>query len=71
MRVLLGVYHKCIIRQALETACSGGCEDEPAGAIALAGLLRERAAMRGRRVAAIVTGGNVDRDIYARVLAPA
>ncbi|MGH7756200.1 MAG: pyridoxal-phosphate dependent enzyme, partial [Vulcanimicrobiaceae bacterium] len=44
---------------------------EPAGAIALAGLLRERPAMRGKRVAAIVTGGNVDRDVYARVLAPA
>lgn len=42
---------------------------EGAGAAALAGLLQERERMRGRRVAVVLTGGNVDRDVYARVLA--
>jgi threonine dehydratase len=41
---------------------------EPAGAIALAGLLSQRQAMAGRRVAVIQTGGNVDSDLFARVL---
>ncbi len=42
---------------------------EPAGAIALGGLLAEAPAMRGRRVAIIQTGGNVDSEVLARVLA--
>jgi threonine dehydratase len=42
---------------------------EPAGAIALGGLLSEAPAMQGRRVAIIQTGGNVDSEVFARVLA--
>ena len=42
---------------------------EGAGAAALAALLQERRRMEGRRVALILSGGNVDRDVYARVLA--
>ena len=44
---------------------------EGAGAAALAALLQERAASRdvGRRVAVVLCGGNVDADVYARVLA--
>lgn len=41
---------------------------EGAGAAALAALAQERDAMAGRRVAVVLTGGNVDRDVYARVL---
>ncbi|HLK49967.1 MAG TPA: threonine dehydratase [Bryobacteraceae bacterium] len=41
---------------------------EGAGAAALAALLQERSAMHGRRVAVILTGGNIDRDVFARVL---
>jgi threonine dehydratase len=41
---------------------------EGAGAAAFAALLQERERMRGRRVAVILTGGNVDRDVFARVL---
>jgi threonine dehydratase len=41
---------------------------EPAGAIALAGLLTERNLARGRRVAVIQTGGNCDYDILERVM---
>jgi threonine dehydratase len=41
---------------------------EPAGAIALAGLLAERDRQRGRRVAVIQSGGNVDSDVLAAVL---
>jgi threonine dehydratase len=44
---------------------------EGAGAAALAGLLQERDRMRGRRVAVILSGGNVDSDIYAKTLAAA
>lgn len=42
---------------------------EGAGAAALAALLKERETMRGRRVAVILTGGNVDRPAFAQVLA--
>ena len=42
---------------------------EGAGAAALAALLSEAAAMRGRRAGIVISGGNVDRDVFARVLA--
>ncbi|MGW4094817.1 threonine dehydratase [Nocardia sp. NPDC004750] len=41
---------------------------EPAGAIALAGLLAERELVQSRRVAVIQTGGNIDADMFAAVL---
>lgn len=41
---------------------------EGAGAAALAGLVQEREAMRGRRVAVVLSGGNVDTNVFARVL---
>jgi threonine dehydratase len=41
---------------------------EPAGAIALAGLLAERERVQGQRVAVILTGGNVDTAMFADVL---
>ena len=42
---------------------------EGAGAAALAALLQERATMRGRRVAVVLSGGNIDAPLYADVLA--
>jgi threonine dehydratase len=42
---------------------------EGAGAAAFAALISERDRMRGRKVAVVLTGGNVDRAIFARVLA--
>lgn len=44
---------------------------EGAGAAALAALVQERETRKGQRVAVVLTGGNVDRDMYARVLAGA
>lgn len=41
---------------------------EPAGAMALAGLLAERGQMTGRRVAVIHTGGNCDEDLVTTVI---
>ena len=41
---------------------------EGAGAAALAGLIKERDRMRGRRVGIILSGGNVDRSTYTRIL---
>ncbi len=41
---------------------------EGAGAAALAGALQEAARIRGRKVAVILSGGNIDRDWYAQVL---
>ncbi|HEY6376325.1 MAG TPA: pyridoxal-phosphate dependent enzyme, partial [Edaphobacter sp.] len=40
---------------------------EGAGAVGLAGLLKDRAA-GGRRVGTVLTGGNVDSGVFARVL---
>ncbi|MEM1314308.1 MAG: pyridoxal-phosphate dependent enzyme, partial [Pseudomonadota bacterium] len=42
---------------------------EAAGAVPLAALMQERARMQGRRVGVILCGGNVDRSVYAEVLA--
>jgi threonine dehydratase len=41
---------------------------EGAGAASLAAATRESAEIKGKRVALIATGGNVDQDIYAQVL---
>ena len=41
---------------------------EGAGAAALAALLHEPPAQRPRRSGVIITGGNVDRTVYGRVL---
>jgi threonine dehydratase len=42
---------------------------EPAGALALAGLVQERAQVRGRRVGVVLSGGNVDSATLVEVLA--
>ena len=42
---------------------------EGAGAAALAALMQEQESMRGRNVAVILSGGNVDSEVFARVLA--
>ena len=42
---------------------------EGAGAAALAALLQERDRMHGRRVAVILSGGNVDTEVFAQTLA--
>jgi threonine dehydratase len=42
---------------------------EGAGAAPLAALMAERAGWQGRRVAVVVSGGNVDRPVYRQVLA--
>ncbi len=41
---------------------------EGAGAAGLAAALKERERIAGRRVATILSGGNVDRDVLARIL---
>ena len=41
---------------------------EGAGAAALAGLMQERQGMQGKRTGVILTGGNVDSEIFSRVL---
>lgn len=41
---------------------------EGAGAAALAALLQERDAMQGRSVGVILSGGNVDRELFVRLL---
>ena len=42
---------------------------EGAGAIALAALYRERERMKGKRVAVVLSGGNIDRELYTAILA--
>lgn len=41
---------------------------EGAGAAALAALMQEQGAMAGRKVGVILSGGNVDRSVYAKVI---
>ncbi|MHA1570027.1 MAG: threonine dehydratase [Alphaproteobacteria bacterium] len=42
---------------------------EGAGAAALAALLQERQAMAGKRIAVVLSGGNIDIDVYRDILA--
>jgi len=42
---------------------------EGAGAAALAALLKERERVRGKRVGLVLSGGNIDREVLAEVLA--
>jgi threonine dehydratase len=42
---------------------------EGAGAASLAAALKEKSSLSGKRIALIATGGNVDRDVFAKVLA--
>jgi threonine dehydratase len=42
---------------------------EGAGAAPLAAALKERKQLRGKRVAVVLSGANVDRDVFARTLA--
>ena len=42
---------------------------EGAGAAPLAAALKEREQLRGKRVAIVLSGANVDRDVFARILA--
>src|SRR4051812_4741909 len=44
---------------------------EGAGAAPLAAALQERDRLRGRKVAVVVSGGNVDREVFAEVLSAA
>jgi threonine dehydratase len=41
---------------------------EGAGAASLAAAMKERDSLSGKRVAVIATGGNVDREVFAKVL---
>jgi len=41
---------------------------EGAGAAALAGLIKEQPQQQGRRVAVILSGANIDRQLYAALL---
>jgi threonine dehydratase len=47
--------------------CTHNCA-EGAGAAAVAAVAKEAHALKGRKVAAVLSGGNVDRHIYAAVL---
>jgi threonine dehydratase len=44
---------------------------EGAGAATLAGLLQEKDKMAGKRIAIVLSGGNIDRALYAEVLSEA
>jgi threonine dehydratase len=41
---------------------------EGAGALGLAAALREKSALKSKRVGLVATGGNVDHDVFAKVL---
>ncbi|MCC6825995.1 MAG: pyridoxal-phosphate dependent enzyme [Acidobacteria bacterium] len=48
------------------TRCSLKCE--PTGALSLAAVLQEPQRFTGKRIAVIVSGGNVDADTYSRLI---
>ncbi len=48
--------------------CTHNCA-EGAGAAGYAAVRQDRGRLAGRKVAAILTGANIDRDVFASVLA--
>ena len=48
--------------------CTHNCA-EGAGAASFAAIRKERARLAGRKVAAVLSGGNIDREVFASVLA--
>ena len=44
---------------------------EGAGAAAFAAIRKERGRLKGRKVAAVLSGGNIDRPLFSKVLSPA
>jgi len=42
---------------------------EGAGAATFAAALKERARLRGKKVAVVQSGGNIDRPLFAEILA--
>ena len=42
---------------------------EGAGAVPLAGAMREREYLRGKKIGLVLSGGNIDRDLFAGILA--
>jgi threonine dehydratase len=48
--------------------CTHNCA-EGAGAAPFAAIRKERARLAGRKVAAVLSGGNIDREVFASVLA--
>lgn len=57
------------IAEAMRTLyeCTHNCA-EGAGAAALAAVAKERTEVHGKKVAAVLTGGNVDRAIFAKII---
>jgi threonine dehydratase len=47
--------------------CTHNCA-EGAGAAGFAAILKERERLEGRKVAAILSGGNIDRPLFAATL---
>ena len=45
------------------------CVAEGAGAAPLAAAMREREYLRGKKIGLVLSGGNIDRDLYATILA--
>ncbi len=41
---------------------------EGAGAAAIAAAFKERERLRGRKVGAVLSGGNIDRKVFAEIL---
>ena len=53
---------------AIVFQCTHNCA-EGAGAAPFAAIRKERARLAGRKVAAVLSGGNIDREVFASVLA--
>jgi threonine dehydratase len=52
---------------ALIFECTHNCA-EGAGAAPVAAIAKERGRLAGRKVAAVLSGGNIDRDMFAQAL---
>ena len=58
-----------VIRAMVTALTSFKLVAEPGGAVALASAISGEVPVRGRTVVAIISGGNVDTDVYAKLVA--
>ena len=68
MNARMAMVHLCVALAG--AALLQGCGKRVADSAApLAALMQERERMQGRRVGLILSGGNIDREVFADVLA--
>ena len=68
VRRLIRDGHNCVVFDRSPEAVSQLVKEKAAGAASLAAVLQQRQRWAGRTVGITISGGNVDSDLFAKVL---